>query len=196
MCRALNSSCHLQGRILCCEGQRASESHLSADKLLQHTKLVCHPVNVKILNLPSPHPLPSLSPSLVCSWLLINSTDPVDQLQWLVEQLLQAEHSGDKVHIIGHIAPCLTSCNPVWSLNYHKIVSRCVYNSVRGEYVASFPGLPRLCVLLCANNCAGANRRPGTEASEYVHTGDCILYQERFTAMLTYIFISLLIHTV
>jgi sphingomyelin phosphodiesterase len=57
-------------------------------------------------------------------WLLINSTDPAGQLQYLVEQLLQAERDGDKVHIIGHIAPGLHSCNPVWSSNYHLIVNR------------------------------------------------------------------------
>ena len=69
--------------------------------------------------------LSSLPPSLPPpSWLLINSTDPADQLQWLIQQLLQAEHDGDKVHIIGHIAPGLSSCNPVWSNNYYKIVNR------------------------------------------------------------------------
>jgi sphingomyelin phosphodiesterase len=57
-------------------------------------------------------------------WLLINSTDPADQLKWLIEQLLQAEKDGDKVHIIGHIAPGLASCNPMWSHNYHEIVNR------------------------------------------------------------------------
>lgn len=58
------------------------------------------------------------------SWLLINSTDPVDQLQWLIQQLQIAELNGESVHIIGHIAPGLDSCIPVWSLNYHKIVNR------------------------------------------------------------------------
>lgn len=68
--------------------------------------------------------------SLLCfsnSWLLINSTDPTDQLKWLVEQLQTAELNKEKVHIIGHIAPGLGSCIPVWSLNYHKIVNRYTY---------------------------------------------------------------------
>lgn len=30
-------------------------------------------------------------------WLLINSTDPAGQLQWLVEELQAAENRGDKV---------------------------------------------------------------------------------------------------
>ncbi|XP_068787072.1 sphingomyelin phosphodiesterase [Struthio camelus] len=55
-------------------------------------------------------------------WLLINSTDPAGQLQWLVGVLEAAERQGDKVHIIGHIPPahCLRS----WSWNYYRIVNR------------------------------------------------------------------------
>uniref|UniRef100_G1S6I2 Sphingomyelin phosphodiesterase n=1 Tax=Nomascus leucogenys TaxID=61853 RepID=G1S6I2_NOMLE len=55
-------------------------------------------------------------------WLLINSTDPAGQLQWLVGELQAAEDRGDKVHIIGHIPPghCLKS----WSWNYYRIVAR------------------------------------------------------------------------
>ena len=30
-------------------------------------------------------------------WLLINNTDPAGQLQWLVDQLMEAEKKGDKV---------------------------------------------------------------------------------------------------
>uniref|UniRef100_A0A8C3M0Z1 Sphingomyelin phosphodiesterase 1 n=1 Tax=Chrysolophus pictus TaxID=9089 RepID=A0A8C3M0Z1_CHRPC len=55
-------------------------------------------------------------------WLLINSTDPAGQLQWLVGVLEAAERDGEKVHIIGHIPPahCLRS----WSWNYYRIVNR------------------------------------------------------------------------
>lgn len=56
------------------------------------------------------------------SWLLINSTDPAGQLKWLIEQLLQAEKDGDKVHIIGHIFP--SSYMKEFGWNYHKIVTR------------------------------------------------------------------------
>ncbi|XP_059502883.1 sphingomyelin phosphodiesterase isoform X1 [Stegostoma tigrinum] len=55
-------------------------------------------------------------------WLLVNSTDPAGQLQWLVSILQEAEDSGDKVHIIGHIPPGL--CMKVWSWNYYRIVNR------------------------------------------------------------------------
>ena len=58
------------------------------------------------------------------SWLLINSTDPAGQLQWMIHELQLSEDAGEKVHIIGHIAPGLASCMPVWSWNYNRIVNR------------------------------------------------------------------------
>ena len=58
----------------------------------------------------------------VCSWLLINDTDPAGQLQWLVEQLADAEKVGDKVHIIGHIPP--NGFTKAFGWNYHRIVNR------------------------------------------------------------------------
>lgn len=64
-------------------------------------------------------------------WLLINSTDPAGQLQWLIQELQAAEDRGDKVHIIGHIPPghCLKS----WSWNYYQIVSR-YENTLAGQF--------------------------------------------------------------
>ena len=38
-------------------------------------------------------------------WMLVNMTDPDNELQWLISELQDAEDSGDKVHLIGHIAP-------------------------------------------------------------------------------------------
>ncbi|XP_063058906.1 sphingomyelin phosphodiesterase [Engraulis encrasicolus] len=55
-------------------------------------------------------------------WLMVNSTDPANQLQWLVGILQDAENKGDKVHIIGHIPPGL--CLASWSWNYYHIVNR------------------------------------------------------------------------
>lgn len=34
-------------------------------------------------------------------WLLLNSTDPATELQWLIYELQSAEFNGEKVHIIG-----------------------------------------------------------------------------------------------
>ncbi|XP_015280491.1 PREDICTED: sphingomyelin phosphodiesterase [Gekko japonicus] len=55
-------------------------------------------------------------------WLLINSTDPAGQLQWLVKVLLEAEEGGEQVHIIGHIPP--SHCMRSWSWNYYHIINR------------------------------------------------------------------------
>ncbi|XP_055686380.1 sphingomyelin phosphodiesterase isoform X1 [Lutzomyia longipalpis] len=61
-------------------------------------------------------------------WLLLNSTDPATELQWLIYELQSAEFSNEKVHIIGHIPPGHSDCLKVWSRNYYKIVSR--YESI------------------------------------------------------------------
>ncbi|XP_043467643.1 sphingomyelin phosphodiesterase isoform X2 [Leptopilina heterotoma] len=57
-------------------------------------------------------------------WLLINSTDPVNELQWLIYELQTAEMSGEKVHIIGHIPPGHADCLKIWSRNYYHIINR------------------------------------------------------------------------
>ncbi|XP_065888775.1 sphingomyelin phosphodiesterase-like isoform X2 [Dysidea avara] len=57
-------------------------------------------------------------------WLLINSTDPAGQLQWLINELQESEDDGEKVHIIGHIGPGSKDCMEVWSWNYYRIVNR------------------------------------------------------------------------
>ena len=57
-------------------------------------------------------------------WLLLNSTDPAGQLQWMIGELQASEDAGEKVHVIGHIAPGLGSCMEVWSWNYNRIVNR------------------------------------------------------------------------
>lgn len=57
-------------------------------------------------------------------WLYINSTDPGNQLQWLVHELQISELEHEKVHIVGHIPPGTVDCLKVWSRNYNKIVRR------------------------------------------------------------------------
>jgi sphingomyelin phosphodiesterase len=57
-------------------------------------------------------------------WLLLNSTDPMGQLTWLIEELNMAETKGEKVHIIGHIPPGQSDCLKIWSKNYYDIVNR------------------------------------------------------------------------
>ena len=60
----------------------------------------------------------------VYRWLLINATDPAQQLHWLVQELQAAENAGQKVHIIAHIPPGWNSCLKAWSDNFHHIVNR------------------------------------------------------------------------
>jgi len=57
-------------------------------------------------------------------WLLLNSTDPADELQWLVYELQLSEFKGEKVHILGHIPPGHVDCVKVWSSNFHRIITR------------------------------------------------------------------------
>jgi len=52
-------------------------------------------------------------------WLLLNSTDPADELQWLVYELKLSEFNGEKVHILGQIPPGHVDCVRVWSQSLH-----------------------------------------------------------------------------
>uniref|UniRef100_A0A3Q0S525 Sphingomyelin phosphodiesterase n=1 Tax=Amphilophus citrinellus TaxID=61819 RepID=A0A3Q0S525_AMPCI len=64
-------------------------------------------------------------------WLMVNSTDPANQLQWLVHILQASEDKGEKVHIIGHIPPGL--CLSSWSWNYYHIVNR-YESTITGQF--------------------------------------------------------------
>ncbi|XP_046563304.1 sphingomyelin phosphodiesterase-like [Haliotis rubra] len=57
-------------------------------------------------------------------WLLLNTTDPAGQLQWLVDVLQDAEMKKEKVHILGHMPPGISDCLKAWSWNYYNIVNR------------------------------------------------------------------------
>ncbi|XP_069002445.1 sphingomyelin phosphodiesterase [Embiotoca jacksoni] len=64
-------------------------------------------------------------------WLMVNSTDPANQLQWLIHILQASEDKGEKVHIIGHIPPGL--CLGSWSWNYYHIINR-YESTVTGQF--------------------------------------------------------------
>ncbi|XP_040908189.1 sphingomyelin phosphodiesterase [Toxotes jaculatrix] len=64
-------------------------------------------------------------------WLMVNSTDPANQLQWLLHILQASEDKGEKVHIIGHIPPGL--CLGSWSWNYYHIVNR-YESTIAGQF--------------------------------------------------------------
>ncbi|CAF4257182.1 unnamed protein product, partial [Rotaria sp. Silwood2] len=64
-------------------------------------------------------------------WLIINATDPLDQLQWLIQWLQYAEDHEEKVHLIGHQPP--RSCFAAYSWNFHKIINR-YENTIAGQF--------------------------------------------------------------
>ena len=66
-------------------------------------------------------------------WLLLNSTDPADELQWLVYELQLSEFKGEKVHILGHIPPGHVDCVRVWSQNFYEIITR-YSNTVTAQF--------------------------------------------------------------
>ncbi|XP_064489500.1 sphingomyelin phosphodiesterase-like [Ornithodoros turicata] len=66
-------------------------------------------------------------------WLVYNSTDPEDQLQWLVSQLQESEDAGEKVLIIGHVPPGYSECTKVWSREFHRIVNR-YESTITGQF--------------------------------------------------------------
>ncbi|XP_037092750.1 sphingomyelin phosphodiesterase-like [Pollicipes pollicipes] len=57
-------------------------------------------------------------------WLVLDSVDPSGELQWLADQLQEAEDAGEKVHLLSHIPPGITDCLPVWSHQFNRIVNR------------------------------------------------------------------------
>ncbi|CAL8279210.1 unnamed protein product [Arctogadus glacialis] len=64
-------------------------------------------------------------------WLMVNSSDPANQLQWMVHILQASEDLGEKVHIIGHIPPGL--CLSSWSWNYYHILNR-YESTITGQF--------------------------------------------------------------
>lgn len=57
-------------------------------------------------------------------WNLLFHQDIDSQLSWLERELNLAEAWGHNVHLIGHIAPDIKSCNAIWLHNYIRIVTR------------------------------------------------------------------------
>lgn len=55
-------------------------------------------------------------------WVYANSVDPLGQLKWLVQVLLESEDKNEKVHIIGHACP--STCLSSWSRAYYEIINR------------------------------------------------------------------------
>ncbi|KAF9116534.1 hypothetical protein BGX27_001828 [Mortierella sp. AM989] len=50
--------------------------------------------------------------------------DPNGEIQWLIKQLQAAEDAGERVWIIGHIAPSMSDCLRDWSSLYYQVIQR------------------------------------------------------------------------
>ncbi|XP_023936215.2 sphingomyelin phosphodiesterase 1-like [Bicyclus anynana] len=57
-------------------------------------------------------------------WVLYDPVNPKRHLEWLVEELHNAELSGEKVHILSHIPPGDQDLIYVWTREYDRIVER------------------------------------------------------------------------
>ena len=126
-------------RLLLGAGQSRLPHHLAQHELLQQQKLVpiISSTNPPITWRPHGSSCPQDVTFLfsffffhfavavwIWRWLLLNSTDPAQELQWLIYELQSAELKGEKVHILGHIPPGHSDCLKVWSHNYYRIVNR------------------------------------------------------------------------
>lgn len=49
---------------------------------------------------------------------------PGNMLVWLIDQLLEAEAAGEKVHILSHVPPGNAECLGAWGREYSRIISR------------------------------------------------------------------------
>ncbi|CAD5234383.1 unnamed protein product [Bursaphelenchus xylophilus] len=66
-------------------------------------------------------------------FLYLNQTDPDSALQWLIEELKEAEEQGVVVHIMAHIPPGDGECLEGWARNYYRIVNRFEY-TIRAQF--------------------------------------------------------------
>ncbi|CAH0763724.1 unnamed protein product [Diatraea saccharalis] len=57
-------------------------------------------------------------------WLLYDPLDAKNHLDWLVQELYNAELKGEKVHILAHIPPGTQDLTYTWTREYNKIVNR------------------------------------------------------------------------
>merc|ERR1712223_301020 len=55
-------------------------------------------------------------------FMMLDFSDPADQLDWLARQLELSEAAGEAVHILAHHPP--SSCLPGWAREYTRIVNR------------------------------------------------------------------------
>jgi len=62
-----------------------------------------------------------------------SSVDPLNQLEWLRQELLDAESNNQTVFIMGHIPPGSLNCDPQWSARFRALADRFT-NIIRGQF--------------------------------------------------------------
>jgi len=62
-----------------------------------------------------------------------SSVDPLNQLDWMRDELIDAENNNLTVFIQGHIPPGSFNCDPQWSARYRALVDRFT-NIIRGQF--------------------------------------------------------------
>lgn len=60
-------------------------------------------------------------------WLMVNSTDPANQLQWLVHTLQASEDKGEKVSRAAKKQKPIEESGSVWSLNIVKLIKQSLW---------------------------------------------------------------------
>ncbi|CAJ0914636.1 unnamed protein product, partial [Mesorhabditis belari] len=97
--------------------------------------------------------------SIYCSnhnfYIYINQVDPDQTLEWLIEQLIDSEQKGDKVHLFAHIPSGVNDCLKGWSYNFYDIVNR-----FESTIVAQFYGHTHLDHFQIYYESADAKKRP------------------------------------
>lgn len=66
-------------------------------------------------------------------WLVFDDKDPFGQLQWLANELQQAEDNNESVHILGHVPSGTSSSLKVWSREYVRLIER-YQNTITGQF--------------------------------------------------------------
>lgn len=66
-------------------------------------------------------------------FIYINQTDPDGSLTWLVQQLWEAEKTGQSIYILAHIPPGDEECLESWSRNYYRIIIRFA-DTIRAQF--------------------------------------------------------------
>jgi len=62
-----------------------------------------------------------------------SSVDPLNQLDWMRDELIDAENNNLTVFIQGHIPPGSLNCDPQWSARYRALIDRFT-NIIRGQF--------------------------------------------------------------